>query len=100
MKKNTSLATIAGIVVATFAFLKFSKDIPPGVPPDAPEDPPGTAAKKYCLPKFGDLTYRQYQLKLFNLDVAFEEGRITREVYDKDRTSLIYCRGPWPWTKT
>lgn len=93
MKKKTTWATIAGVVAATFAFLKFSKDIPPGVPPDAPGEPIGTAAEEYCIKKFGDLTYKQYQLKLFNLDVAFEEGRITREVYETDRALLIFCRG-------
>ena len=93
MKKKRNWATIAGVVAATFAFLKFSKDIPPGVPPDAPGEPIGTAAKEYCVKKFGDLTYKQYQLKLFNLDVAFEEGRITREVYETDRALLMFCRG-------
>ena len=93
MKKKTTWATIAGVVAATFAFLKFSKDIPAVIPPDAPGEPPGTAAKEYCVKKFGDLTYKQYQLKLFNLDVAFEEGRITREVYETDRALLIFCRG-------
>jgi len=93
MKKKTSLWTLAGLAAATAAFLKFSKDIPLSVPPDAPGEPIGTAAEKYCIKKFGDLTYKQYQLKLINLDVAFEEGRITRKVYETDHALLIFCRG-------
>lgn len=93
MKKKTTWGTVVGLIGATLAFLKFSQDIPTVIPPDAPGDPPGTEAKKYCVKKFGDLTYQQYQLKLFNLDVAFEEGRITREIYETDRALLIFCRG-------
>jgi len=93
MKKKRNWPTIVGVVVGTLAYLKFSKVIPAGVPPDKPEEPTGTAALKYCVKKYGNLTYTEYQLKLFNLDVAFEEGRIIREVYDKDRELLLFCRG-------
>jgi len=93
MKKKRNWPTIVGVVAGALAYLKFSKVIPAGVPPDEPGEPTGTAALKYCVNKYGNLTYTEYQLKLFNLDVAFEEGRITREVYDKDHELLLFCRG-------
>jgi len=93
MKKKRNWAAIASVAAGTLAYLKFSKYIPPDVPPDKPDEPTGTAALRYCVNKYGNLTYTEYQLKLFNLDVAFEEGRITREVYDKDRELLLFCRG-------
>jgi len=38
------------------------------------------------------LSYGELQLRLFNLDVNYEEGKVTREYYDKERAKLIYCR--------
>jgi len=99
MKKKTGLATLAGLALAASAFLKFSADLPitplfppEDIPPDDPADPIGTAAKQFCINKFGDLTYNQYQLKLLNLDIEFEEGRITKEEFGIQRALLRFCR--------
>ena len=94
MKKKTGVATLAGLALAAAAWHKFSADLPIGViiPPDDPADPIGTAANQFCIDKFGDLTYAQYGGKLLNLDIEFEEGRITKKEYGIQRALLRFCR--------
>jgi len=88
MKKKTSLWTLAGLVAATAAFLKFS-----GAAPVEPEEKKkDETPKEACIRWYGNLTWKQYQLKLFNLDVAFEEGRMDRAIYETRRYRLLYCR--------
>jgi len=86
MKKKTSLWTLAGLAAAAAAFLKFSGD---AAPEDKKQD---ETPKEACVRWYGSLTWQQYQLKLFNLDVAFEEGRLDRAIYDAKRYRLLYCR--------
>jgi len=86
MKKKTTWKTAVGLVAATLAFLKLSV----AVPEDKKKDETG---KEACVRWYGNLTWVQYQLKLFNLDVAFEEGgKIDRAIYEGRRRRLIYCR--------
>jgi len=82
MKKKTSWKTLAGIGLAIGTWLKLAGDFP--------ITPLITPPTQICV--YPNLTYLQLQTRLFNLDVNFEEGKITRENYDKERAKLIYCR--------
>ncbi len=82
MKKKTSWKTLAGIGLAIGTWLKLAGDFP--ITPLIPE--PAAA----CV--YPNLTFQQLQIRLFNLDVNFEEGKITREYYDTERAKLRYCR--------
>jgi len=83
-----SWKTIAGLALAAGTWLKLS-----GAAPEEPEDKKkDETGKEACVRWYGTLTWQQYQLKLFNLDVAFEEGRISKGVYDAQRYRLLYCR--------
>jgi len=88
MKKKTSLWTLAGLAAATAAFLKFSGAAPVELEEKKKDETP----KEACIRWYGNLTWKQYQLKLFNLDVAFEEGRMDRAIYETRRYRLLYCR--------
>jgi len=94
MKKKTGVATLAGLALAAAAWHKFSVDLPIDViiPPDDPGEPIGTAAKQFCIDKFGDLTYIQYQDKLNDLEIDWKEGRLTKEEYAVKRALLRFCR--------
>ena len=81
MKKKTNWKTFAGLVLAAGTWLKLAGDFP--IAPLIPEP-------EVCV--YPNLTFQQLQLRLFNLDVNFEEGKVTREYYDKERAKLIYCR--------
>jgi hypothetical protein len=83
--KKTSWKTLAGLGLAVATWLKLSDAAPE-------EKKPEETPKEYCIQEYGDLTWQQYQLKLFNLDVAFEEGRLDRAIYDARRYRLVYCR--------
>jgi hypothetical protein len=88
MKKKTSLWTLAGLAAATAAFLKFS-----GAAPVEPEEKKeDETPKEACIRWYGYLTWQQYQTKLLNLDIDFEEGRISQGVYEAKRYRLLYCR--------
>jgi len=84
-KKKTSWKTFAGLAVAISTWLKLSN----AAPEDKKQD---ETPKEACVRWYGNLTWQQYQLKLFNLDVAFEEGRLDRAIYDAKRYRLLYCR--------
>jgi len=86
-KKKTSWKTFAGLALAVSTWLKFSAG--DAAPEDKKED---ETPKDACVRWYGNLTWVQYQLKLFNLDVAFAEGRIDRAIYDGRRYRLLYCR--------
>jgi len=77
MKKKTNWKTFAGLALAVGTWLKLG---------DFPITPP----TEVCV--YPNLTFQQLQLRLFNLDVNFEEGKITREYYDTERAKLRYCR--------
>ena len=81
MKKKTNWKTFAGLALVAGTWLKLAGDFPidPLVPP-----------AEVCV--YPNLTFQQLQLRLFNLDVNFEEGKVTREYYDTERAKLIYCR--------
>ena len=81
MKKKTSLATLAALALAAATWLKLAGDF---------EITPPTPPAEVCA--YPSLSYGQLQLRLFNLDVNYEEGKVTREYYDKERAKLIYCR--------
>jgi hypothetical protein len=85
MKKKRNWATIVGVAAGTLAYLKFAK-----VEPE--EKKPEETPKEYCIREYGNLTWQQYQLKLFNLDVTFAEGRLDKAIYDARRYRLVYCR--------
>jgi len=87
MKKKRNWATIAGVAAGTLAYLKFAKVA--GEPEDKKPEETGQEA---CIRWYGNLTWTQYQLKLFNLDVAFAEGGIDRAIYEGRRSRLLYCR--------
>jgi len=87
MKKKRNWATIAGVAAGTLAYFKFAK-----VAAQPEEKKPEETPKEYCIREYGNLTWQQYQLKLFNLDVAFEEGRLDKAIYDARRYRLVYCR--------
>ena len=87
MKKKTSWKTLAGLALAASAWLKLSD-----AAPEPEKKKPKETPKEYCIREYGNLTWQQYQLKLFNLDVAFEEGRLDRAIYDARRWGLVYCR--------
>jgi len=98
-KKKTSWKTFAGLALAASTWLKLAGDFPitallppEDIPPDAPGEPIGEAANRYCRNKFGDLTYAQYQGKLLNLDIDFKEGRLTKEQYGIAHALLTFCR--------
>jgi len=82
MKKKTSLATLAALALAAGTWLKLAGDFP--------TTPLVTPPAEVCA--YPNLSYKQLQLRLFNLDVNYEEGKVTREYYDKERAKLIYCR--------
>jgi len=84
-KKKTSWKTFAGLALAVSTWLKLSDAAPED---KKPEDTP----KEYCIREYGNLTWQQYQLKLFNLDVTFQEGRLDKAIYDARRYRLLYCR--------
>lgn len=81
MKKKTNWKTFAGLALAAGTWLKLAGDFPV-----APLIPPA----EVCV--YPNLTFQQLQARIFNLDVRFEEGKVTRENYDKERADLIYCR--------
>jgi len=81
MKKKTGLVTLAGLALAAATWLKLAEDF---------EITPPTPPAEVCA--YPSLSYGQLQLRLFNLDVNYEEGKVTREYYDKERAKLIYCR--------
>ena len=83
MKKKTSWKTLAGLALAAATWLKLSESLPI----DGVIGPP----EKKCA--YPNLTYQQLQLRLFSLDVNYEEGKVTRKYYDAERAKLIYCRG-------
>jgi len=83
MKKKTNWKTFAGLALAAGTWLKLAGDFPIG--------PLITPPTQVCA--YPNLSYGQLQLRLFNLDVSYEEGKLTREFYDKERAKLIYCRG-------
>jgi len=87
MKKKRNWATIAGVAAGTLAYLKFAK-----VAAEPEEKKPEETPKEYCIREYGNLTWQQYQLKLFNLDVTFAEGRLDKAIYDARRYRLVYCR--------
>jgi len=87
MKKKRDWATIAGVAAGTLAYLKFAK-----VAAEPEEKKPEETPKEYCIREYGNLTWQQYQLKLFNLDVTFAEGRLDKAIYDARRYRLVYCR--------
>jgi len=87
MKKKRNWATIAGVAAGTLAYLKFVK-----VAAEPEEKKPEETPKEYCIREYGNLTWQQYQLKLFNLDVSFEEGRLDKAIYEARRYRLLYCR--------
>jgi len=82
-----SWKTAAGLIGATWAFLKFSKDAPP--PEEKKED---ETPKEACIRWYGNLTWIQYSEKLRLLDVEYERGRMDRAIYDARRSRLLYCR--------
>ena len=88
MKKKTSWKTFAGLALAVGTWLRLSvSDVEPE------EKKKDETPKEACIRWYGNLTWKQYQLKLFNLDVAFEEGgKIDRAIYEGRRRRLIYCR--------
>jgi len=85
MKKKTSWKTFAGLALAVGTWLRLS-----GAAPE--EKKPEETPKEYCIREYGTLTWQQYQLKLFNLDVTFAEGRMDKAVYEAKRYRLLYCR--------
>lgn len=87
MKKKRDWATIAGVAVGTLAYFKFAK-----VAAQPEDKKPEETPKEYCIREYGNLTWQQYQLKLFNLDVTFAEGRMDKAIYDARRYRLLYCR--------
>jgi len=87
MKKKRDWATIAGVAAGTLAYFKFAK-----VAAQPEDKKPEETPKEYCIREYGNLTWQQYQLKLFNLDVSFEEGRLDKAIYDARRYRLVYCR--------
>jgi len=87
MKKKRDWATIAGVAAGTLAYFKFAK-----VAAQPEDKKPTETPKEYCIREYGDLTWQQYQLKLFNLDVTFAEGRMDKAIYDARRYRLVYCR--------
>ena len=87
MKKKTSWKTFAGLALAVGTWLRLS--VSDAAPEDKKEEETG---KEACVRWYGNLTWVQYQLKLFNLDVAFAEGGIDRAIYDARRSRLLYCR--------
>jgi hypothetical protein len=87
MKKKRNWATIVGVAAGTLAYLKFAK-----VAAEPEEKKPEETPKEYCIREYGNLTWQQYQLKLFNLDVTFAEGRLDKAIYDARRYRLVYCR--------
>jgi len=84
MKKKTSLWTLAGLTTATVAFLKFSED----TPIDGVIIPPGPT--EVCA--YPNLRLNDIDLKLLNLEIDFDEGRITRAYYDVEYAKLRLCR--------
>jgi len=87
MKKKRNWATIAGVAAGTLAYLKFAKVA--AEPEDKKPEETGEAA---CVRWYGNLTWTQYQLKLFNLDVLYAEGRMDKDIYESRRYRLLYCR--------
>jgi len=87
MKKKRDWATIAGVAAGTLAYFKFAK-----VAAQPEDKKPEETPKEYCIREYGNLTWQQYQLKLFNLDVTFAEGRMDKAIYDARRYRLVYCR--------
>jgi hypothetical protein len=87
MKKKRDWATIAGVAAGTLAYLKFAK-----VAAEPEEKKPEETPKEACVRWYGNLTWQQYQDKILNLDIDFEEGRIDKAVYDAKHFRLVYCR--------
>jgi len=87
MKKKRDWKTIAGVVAGTLAYLKFAK-----VAAEPEDKKPEETPKEACVRWYGNLTWQQYQLKLFHLDVTFAEGGMDRAIYDARRSRLLYCR--------
>ena len=81
MKKKTNWKTFAGLALAAGTWLKLAGDFP--IAPLVPKP-------EVCV--YPSLSFQQLQLRLFNLDVNYEEGKVTREYYDTERAKLIYCR--------
>ena len=87
MKKKSSWKTAVGLVAGALAFLKLSVDAPP---PE--EKKPEETGKEACIRWYGNLTFLEYQTKLFNLDIEYEQGRMDQAVYEAKRYRLLYCR--------
>jgi len=79
MKKKTNWKTLVALALGVGTWLKLSGDF--AITPPA----------EICA--YPNLSYGQLQLRLFNLDVNYEEGKVTKEYYDKERAKLRLCRG-------
>jgi len=87
MKKKRNWATIAGVAAGTLAYLKFAK-----VATEPEDKKPEETGKEACIRWYGDLTWIEYQLKLFNLDVLYAEGQMDKAIYEARRGRFLYCR--------
>jgi len=88
MKKKTSWKTFAGLAVAAGTWLKLS-----GAAPAEPEEKKkDETPKEACVRWYGNLTWQQYQTKILNLDIEYEEGRMDKAIYEGRRSRLLYCR--------
>jgi len=78
-----SWKTLVGVALAAGAWRKFSTDLPIDgviIPPPA----------EVCA--YPNLTRIQIDLRLLNLEIDYEEGRITRVYYDAEYNKLRLCR--------
>ena len=88
MKKTTSWKTFAGLALAAGTWLKLS-----GAAPAEPEDKKEEETpKEACIRWYGNLSWQQYQTKILNLDIEYEEGRMDKAIYNARRSRLLYCR--------
>jgi len=76
MKKKTGVATLAGLALAAFAFLRLSKDLPIHAPP------PGTAC---------GMTYTEIQAKLNQIEIDFKKGLYTLDEYGRRKDAMQKC---------
>jgi len=81
MKTKTNWKTFAGLALAAGTWLKLAGDFPidPLVPPT-----------EVCA--YPNLRLNDINLRLLNLEIDYDEGRITRAQYDAEYAKLQVCR--------
>jgi len=80
MKTKTTWKTLAGLALAAGAWRKFSEDLPIHAVPPA----------EVCA--YPNLTQRQLDDRLLNLEIDLSNGIITLDQFYAEEKRLNYCR--------